>query len=443
MRPGRSRWTLLLAALGCAIFLLLRCKENGLGLQIARSRVSVPIPVPRTANSATGDGADGDRPRLLDRDSMIERIAGPLLVLGARSHTDPLRSELSTFPVRHLVYSVSVQTSDVHAVRVPWPRGEAAVPLQFIVDYYDALPARVIFGSSGNWRGALQCSRTTTQPFVVLDASAVPSLRLAWPSGSFLERSMQSPVCAAQFEVSREAIRARPRWQFAKLLHDYAVLSPSADDDADAVALLRCAWPWLFAMGPAVVATEGCSAGAARRTDPVAAPTPMPTLMGRKRGRVIWAVFAGRRPQLSFQSRLWDGLLRSGVDEIHLWDFCMSATGPSIDEKHKNRDWLYTLNSTRAGVVVIDPNSVEKGPLWTDEHGQLNRFAPFYHHYAATLSSDDVLMKVDDDIIDVDLAALSGFIAYRRSSPTLLVVSANVINNGVMAYFQQQAGKKL
>lgn len=65
-----------------------------------------------------------------------------------------------------------------------------------------------------------------------------------------------------------------------------------------------------------------------------------------------------------------------------------------------------------------------------------------YQYYAKRLSdfADALFLKCDDDIVYVDLDGLAGFIDHRRKNPHYFVTSANVVNNGVCAYFQQLSG---
>lgn len=65
-----------------------------------------------------------------------------------------------------------------------------------------------------------------------------------------------------------------------------------------------------------------------------------------------------------------------------------------------------------------------------------------YEYYATRIDafSDAVFLKCDDDIVYLDIDKLDGFIQFRRANPNYFIVSANVVNNGVCAYFQQQAG---
>lgn len=69
-------------------------------------------------------------------------------------------------------------------------------------------------------------------------------------------------------------------------------------------------------------------------------------------------------------------------------------------------------------------------------------YLPFYRHYARQRVeyADDLLLKCDDDIVFFDLDGLRRFIAYRRAHPEYFLLSANVVNNGVCAWFQQEHG---
>ncbi|MEE3500636.1 hypothetical protein [Acidiphilium acidophilum] len=69
-------------------------------------------------------------------------------------------------------------------------------------------------------------------------------------------------------------------------------------------------------------------------------------------------------------------------------------------------------------------------------------FGEFYNFYADRYDEyrDAVILKCDDDILFFDLDRLSAFIRFRLEHPEFFVVSANVINNGICAYYQQREG---
>jgi hypothetical protein len=65
-----------------------------------------------------------------------------------------------------------------------------------------------------------------------------------------------------------------------------------------------------------------------------------------------------------------------------------------------------------------------------------------YQYYNANAAeySEAVILKCDDDIVYFDLDKLEEFVSFRRSHDEFLLVSANVVNNGVCAFFQQRSG---
>lgn len=65
-----------------------------------------------------------------------------------------------------------------------------------------------------------------------------------------------------------------------------------------------------------------------------------------------------------------------------------------------------------------------------------------YQYYNANRdeSCNDVILKCDDDIVFIDIDRLEGFIEFRRAHEEYFLISANVINNGVCAHFQQLNG---
>ena len=89
------------------------------------------------------------------------------------------------------------------------------------------------------------------------------------------------------------------------------------------------------------------------------------------------------------------------------------------------------LGNVRSRIQRFVGNPNEQMPYWQA-----------YDYYAKRLKifSDSIFLKCDDDIVYMDLEKLSDFIEFRRTNPKYLVVSANVVNNGVCAHWQQVAG---
>jgi hypothetical protein len=65
-----------------------------------------------------------------------------------------------------------------------------------------------------------------------------------------------------------------------------------------------------------------------------------------------------------------------------------------------------------------------------------------YQHYGAIAAdcSDAVILKCDDDIVYFDLDKLGEYVSFWRSRDEFFMISANVVNNGVCAFFQQRSG---
>lgn len=89
------------------------------------------------------------------------------------------------------------------------------------------------------------------------------------------------------------------------------------------------------------------------------------------------------------------------------------------------------LCDVRARVQRFVGNPNEQMPYWQA-----------YDYYARRLQdySNTIFLKCDDDIVYMDIEKLDEFIEFRRANLNYFVVSANVVNNGVCAYWQQAAG---
>lgn len=89
------------------------------------------------------------------------------------------------------------------------------------------------------------------------------------------------------------------------------------------------------------------------------------------------------------------------------------------------------LEGVRSRVQRFIGNPGEQIPYWQA-----------YDYYARRLKTfqDSIFLKCDDDIVYLDVDKLGDFVEFRRNNPNYVVVSANVVNNGVCAFFQQQAG---
>lgn len=89
------------------------------------------------------------------------------------------------------------------------------------------------------------------------------------------------------------------------------------------------------------------------------------------------------------------------------------------------------LGDVRSRIQRFVGNPGESMPYWQA-----------YDYYSRRLKtfSESIFLKCDDDIVYMNLDKLSDFVEFRRNNPKYVIVSANVVNNGVCAYLQQAAG---
>lgn len=108
------------------------------------------------------------------------------------------------------------------------------------------------------------------------------------------------------------------------------------------------------------------------------------------------------------------------VSECHLWNF----TRIMEDEK-----WLQTLfakpKDTRIHLMTVKNKS-----SWSE----------YYKYYTKVRFPDHVIIKCDDDIVYVDVAAFPRFIKHRLALQEHTLMFANILNNGVCAFYQQSLG---
>ena len=139
----------------------------------------------------------------------------------------------------------------------------------------------------------------------------------------------------------------------------------------------------------------------------------------------LWTVFAGRENVMKLQvPYLREALENRIIDEVHLFDF--TCKSKKIDERIRNAKFLRDLVEQIPGVFLITTPKCN----WED----------YYKYYKIHSHEDDVILKIDDDIIFVDTSRLKSFIDMVRSKTDAFLWSANVINNGKCALFQQEAG---
>ena len=138
-------------------------------------------------------------------------------------------------------------------------------------------------------------------------------------------------------------------------------------------------------------------------------------------GRTIITIFAGRKNVLLILIRYLVAAVEAGIiDEIHFWDF---------SRLEEDREFLRNELCGPSAPAYIHLFPVTNIKSWKE----------YYYHYGADNTyANDVIIKCDDDIVFIDIPRLPDFIRYVREKPDPGLVFANIINNGVAAYFQQE-----
>lgn len=129
----------------------------------------------------------------------------------------------------------------------------------------------------------------------------------------------------------------------------------------------------------------------------------------------IVVTFAGRRDRMSLLLLyVQDALARGVVDEWHVWNY---ARTPEDDE------WVCSLESL-PGVVLKTPQSKDS----------------FKYAYESYPVDDCVYIKIDDDIVYLDVNGLDHMIEFRRLNRGYFAVSANTVNNPTCYLLQKEMG---
>jgi len=111
---------------------------------------------------------------------------------------------------------------------------------------------------------------------------------------------------------------------------------------------------------------------------------------------------------------------RNQISQYHVWDF---------DRDQLDYKWLKEIIKKNDRFIFFSVNNKHS---WKE----------YYQYYAHRQKQfqDSIMIKLDDDIVYLDINKFSNFIKFRREHSNFFIVSANVINNGVCAYFQQKHG---
>lgn len=131
-----------------------------------------------------------------------------------------------------------------------------------------------------------------------------------------------------------------------------------------------------------------------------------------RRPKIILTCFAGRKYNLEILLKYVEKLFNQGsIDEFHLWNF----TRNEEDEKY--------IKSLSTKYKIITPNNKDK---WNE-----------YYEYYKKIKDNDIIIKIDDDILFIDTSTFDEFIEIVKNEKCLAVFPS-IINNGVCAFYQQK-----
>jgi len=108
-----------------------------------------------------------------------------------------------------------------------------------------------------------------------------------------------------------------------------------------------------------------------------------------------------------------------------------------------NAEWRFAKWRDQGAFLFLSTYNGRPLPQRDFETNEIPFYHRFYAHYGRNpkVYRQDIFVKCDDDIVFIDLDRLAAFIEFRKTERNYFLVSANVINNGVCAYFQQQKGQ--
>ncbi len=133
-----------------------------------------------------------------------------------------------------------------------------------------------------------------------------------------------------------------------------------------------------------------------------------------RKPKVVMTVFAGRRANLEIQFKYVDELLSRGLlTEYHIMDNTKTP---------EDREFI---RSFRKKYQIIPATG----------------YNDYYEHYSKVKANEnDVYIKIDDDIVFIDVNMFASFVGNRIANPQFLIASPSIINNPVCAYYQKMLG---
>lgn len=133
---------------------------------------------------------------------------------------------------------------------------------------------------------------------------------------------------------------------------------------------------------------------------------------------VVLTVFCGRRRYLVLLMRYVALMLERGIiQECHLWDYTRDL-----------QDHKYLMSVPR-------PDDPSVKVVQVSNKANFGEYYQFYAKYGGA----STIIKMDDDVVYVDVDAMPAFLHFRATHPEFLLVLPMIINNGVCAHLLQKS----
>ncbi len=152
--------------------------------------------------------------------------------------------------------------------------------------------------------------------------------------------------------------------------------------------------------------------------------------------KLIIFVFAGREYCMNLQLPYIIKILNEYPDsEYHVWNFARNENDNqylnTLPSKH---DRIKIFNDYYEGPNPIKECTKKPNHICYCEKCRTGKWSEPYKFYSSDEYSDCLFLKLDDDIVYMDLDGFGSYLKTIKDNPEC-VISANVINNGVCAYF--------
>ncbi len=138
-----------------------------------------------------------------------------------------------------------------------------------------------------------------------------------------------------------------------------------------------------------------------------------------KEYKIIATIFAGRKDRMQILIEYIKYLIDLNlIDELHIWNFARQS---------EDFMWVLSIDDYKNKIKIMNAKDTKWG-AWTE----------YYNYYADYKEVEKtVLIKIDDDIVYLDVDKFKYFIDFRITNQDYFIVLPNIINNGICANIMQ------